>query len=399
MELPKNITQIGESDHHCKIYVEDYVISYMKQLNRLAMDKDMAVALYGIRREENEVSYLFVYGAAKLTFLQRETRHLSQAQQQETEKLRKRYFQDYVFLGYRLLNGEMVEGVHICEQGICRYIAGYAQFYEKNDSMLAYMLDVREEAQPEVIDQEKYNVVKKRQEVRRLKQEEESSPKAVSSSGMRRMRLAVVAVFALLCLVGLTTLNGNDTVNELQAMARQVMDGAMEQRIPDAAQEGEAVGVDTLITEDKLAEAVRQENTAAGDNAGVEGQEAWQVSAQGVTGDGGGMEETVSEPALEPEETTASEPALEPEGATASEPAGALEPEEETASQPALEAETVSETVPEQQPVSYTIKEGDTLIGISVRNYGSDEKVSEICSLNQIANPDDIKVGQKILLP
>ena len=42
---------------------------------------------------------------------------------------------------------------------------------------------------------------------------------------------------------------------------------------------------------------------------------------------------------------------------------------------------------------------GDTLIGISIRQYGTDAKVSEICELNQIANPDDIKVGEKILLP
>ena len=85
MELPKNITQIGEANQRCKIYVEDYVISYMKQLNHLARDKDMAVALYGIQKEENDVSYFFLYGACKLNFLQRETRHLSQAQYQEIE--------------------------------------------------------------------------------------------------------------------------------------------------------------------------------------------------------------------------------------------------------------------------------------------------------------------------
>ncbi len=135
MELPRNITQIGESDSGCKIYVEDYVVSYIKQLNHLAQNKEMAVALYGVRKEEEGVSYLFFYGAAKLDFLQRETKHLSQAQQQEIERLRKRYFAEYEFLGYRLLNGEMVEGFHVCEQEICRYITGYAHFYEKNHSM------------------------------------------------------------------------------------------------------------------------------------------------------------------------------------------------------------------------------------------------------------------------
>ena len=51
------------------------------------------------------------------------------------------------------------------------------------------------------------------------------------------------------------------------------------------------------------------------------------------------------------------------------------------------------------QPTHYTIRRGDTLIGISLRNYGSNSKVSEICSLNGITDPDDIKIGQEILLP
>ena len=102
------------------------------------------------------MAYLFAYGSAKLNFLQKPIRHLSQAQEQEIEKLRKKYFPEMTFLGYQILNGEMVEGFRICEQEICRYVAGYAQFYEKNDSMLAYMLENRgEEAEPEKLDQEK----------------------------------------------------------------------------------------------------------------------------------------------------------------------------------------------------------------------------------------------------
>ena len=124
MELPKNITQIGEANPHCKIYVEDYVVSYIKQMNQYAGEKELAVALYGIRKEEGEITYIFLYGACKLVFLQRECRHLSQAVWQEVEKQRKKYFSQYTFLGYRLLNGEMIEGFHICEQSVCRYVEG-----------------------------------------------------------------------------------------------------------------------------------------------------------------------------------------------------------------------------------------------------------------------------------
>lgn len=168
MELPKNITQVGEADKYCKIYMEDYVISYIKQMNHLAEEQKKAVAFYGKRRTEGEISYIFCYGACMLRTLQTEVRHLSQAQQQEIEKLRFRYFPELEFCGYKLLNGEPVEGFSIYEQGICRYVSGYACFYEKNDAMLAYMLDAREEeAEPEKVDLEKFERARQRQEERR----------------------------------------------------------------------------------------------------------------------------------------------------------------------------------------------------------------------------------------
>ena len=94
MELPKNITQIGETDKLCKIYMEDYVVSYMKQMNRFAEDKEIAIALYGRRSTEQAVTYLFADGACKLNYLQRMVKHLSQAQNQEIETLRRKYFSD-----------------------------------------------------------------------------------------------------------------------------------------------------------------------------------------------------------------------------------------------------------------------------------------------------------------
>ena len=143
--------------------------------------------LHKTKTAEDGVAYLFAYGSAKLNFLQKPVRHLSQAQEQEIEKLRRKYFSEMTFLGYQILNGEMVEGFQICEQEICRYVSGYAQFYEKNDSMLAYMLENRgEEAAPEKGDQEKYEVVKKRQEERRA--EMPSVPPDI-----RRMRLWNIA--------------------------------------------------------------------------------------------------------------------------------------------------------------------------------------------------------------
>ncbi len=408
MELPKNITQIGETNQRCKIYVEDYVVSYMKQLNKVACDKDMAVALYGVRREEEETSYLFLYGACKLTFLQRETRHLSQAQQQEIERERMKYFPEYTFLGYRLLNGEMIEGMHVCEQGICRYISGYAQFYEKNDNMLAYMLDVREALRPEMIERTKYDAVKKKQEERRSRYEEKALPEskhqhtapAEGSQGLRGMRVAVVALFAVLCMLGITTLNSSGDADNLQVMARQVMNDIMTRKLPDAepVEPAETIPTEVIVSETIVPETTPTQTTptqtAPTQTAPTQTTPAQTTPAQTASAQTASAQPTPAQTA--PTETLSDE--AMPENRN---------PEDEAAEVSTLVTEDkLTEALLQEnriaipaEPASYIIKEGDTLIGISVRNYGSDSRVADICAMNQIQNPDDIKVGQKILLP
>ena len=400
MELPKNITQIGEADKHCRVYVEDYVVSYIKQMNGMAQNKDIAIALYGRRTTENGVAYLFAYGSAKLNFLQKPIRHLSQAQEQEIEKLRKKYFPEMTFLGYQILNGEMVEGFRICEQEICRYVAGYAQFYEKNDSMLAYMLENRgEEAEPEKLDQEKYEVVKKRQEERRQRQESGHASRAVGHTentsveyrraaatrrkepdniipmptvGLRRMKMAATGVFVLLCVMALALMRQENTGESLEETARQAMSSLMEQKLPDAVEEQNQVS--TLVAEDKLEAALRQENNAMAESATAT------------------AETTVPE-------TMETEAAVEDTTEVTEEPQPEVTPIPEPTPEVTVESETPQTQAAVAQPTAYTIKKGDTLIGISLRNYGSNTKVSEICALNGITDPDDIKIGQEILLP
>ena len=405
MELPKNITQIGESDKHCKIYVEDYVVSYIKQINRLSCNKDMAVALYGRRKIESEVSYLFLYGACKLDFLQRETRHLSQAQLQEIEKLRKKHFADYEFLGYRLLNGEMVEGFHVFEQGICRYTAGYAQFYEKNDAMLAYMLSARElDKEPEMVDREKYETVKKRQEERREeyetvkshrperrekyeaarkqraeRQEELDMGKRYraeqnmqgglhkKTGPLTKMRVASAAVFVLVGLVAVSVLWDEQNTEALKTVVGRAMAEFSEQKLPDASPDANVVpaaDITPLPTSVPVATATPVPTS---------------TPAATVT----------PMPASTPVATVTPMPTSTPAATVTPVP---TEP-------PAAVATPIPTVVPAAAPVSYTVQQGDTLIRISILNYGDDSMVQEICDLNGITNPDDIKFGDKILLP
>ncbi len=429
MELPKNITQIGEVGGTCKIYVEDYVVSYMKQLNRAAQDKNMAVALYGKRREENGIVYYFLYGACKLDFLQREVRHLSQAQRQEMERFRRKYFPELALAGYRLLDGDMIEGFHICEQDICRYVSGYSQFYEKNDAMLAYMLDVRDEAPPEQVNQEKYEEIKRRQEERRMaSQSQTGSTKASegfeqraertarNTAGMRRMpasvnlqrmRLTAVGVFALLCLLGIATFR----------------DGAVRESSDMDALEAANVGnvqKDTLIMEDKLDKVLLEENQAAQKETDVseKASEAEQSTYPPQSSDARKPSESVQEqtssvqqPSKGQEQTdSAQQPSKGQEQTDSAQQPSKGQEQTDSTQQPskgqeqAGSAQQPSKGQEQAEPaasgsVAYIIQPGDTLIAISKRQYGTDIRVADICSLNKISNPDDIKEGQVIMLP
>lgn len=385
MELPKNVTQIGESDRSCKIYVEDYVMSYMKQMNRFAEDKEMAVALYGKRTMEQGICYVFIYGACKLDFLQREVKHLSQAHHQEIERLRRKYFNACEFVGYLLLNGEMIEGIHIYENGICHYVKGYACFYEKNDNMLAYMLDNRaEEAKPEYVAREKYEAVEQRREEQRqssLYKEEEfgNLSKEVSYKKTEKkisgMRFAAASMLVLLCMISIVTIQSQGVdgtfLTRLKNGVQGIKNGVIKNDTSVEVMSDE--NLNTLVAQEQLTEAILQENRIQQEAVAVQGNEV--VNNTPIP-----TEAPTPEPTAVPTPIPTAVPTPEPTA--------------------------VPTPIPTQVPVqsrevvsTYVIREGDNLIGISKRLYGSEEYVKVICELNHISNPDNIQIGQKILLP
>lgn len=441
MELPKNITQIGEADRTCKIYVEDYVVSYMKQLGRGMKEKGLAIALYGKYTKEQNLSYFFIYGACKVLSINKAVRHLSQAQNQEVERLRQRYFPEYEFLGYHIFDGDMVEGMHIQEQDSCRYIKGYACFYEKNDSMLAYMVDNNpQEHEPEQYGQEKYDRARAKQEERRSQYEqkgqqisgavpisdrlrkrtEKSVQDAAQASSMKMMRMSAVAVFAVLCLIGVAAVtreNEDGTVGErAKQLWAQLWDEQPESgNVPQegGAQEATAEVHDsgTLMAENSLADAILQENQQV---TAVSGQAVQQNGEESQMPSQSDQEQTQpdSQPEGEPTPSPAPQESAENSSSQENSESSSQEslnpdtqenanPQEEVPAQgPSIaEIEAQQQSQQQAQPVSYVIQPGDTLIGISTRQYGNDGYVQAICDLNGIANPDNIQIGQKILLP
>ncbi len=426
MDLPKNITQIGETDRNCKVYVEDYVVSYMKQMNKMAEDKELSIALYGKMSEEQQITYCFVYGACQIQSVTRDVRHLSQAQNQEIERMRRKYFPEQEFLGYQILNGDMIEGFRIYDQNSCRYVKGYACFFEKNDTMLAYMLDARlEEAQPEKVEQDKYEMVKKRQEERRARfedrqisrkfaeKEQERKPDrkqiaekepASEEKEAGKFKLVPFMATAAGCLALLTVLGNGNLQEKMNGQLLSWWDDIKQIRqeqvdiedtdpiiLEGQVQESQMLPVmSTLVTEDKLAEAVLEENEKATEEAVVE--EVLQPEGQqGNLGDSSAESTVPQGPTTGQESTAPQGPTTGQDSTVTQEPIAGQESNQSQEQQPPQETP--------QRMESYVIQKGDTLIAISTSIYGSDAAVGQICALNNIANPDNIQIGQKILLP
>jgi len=455
MDLPKNITQIGEADEHCKIFVEDYVVSYLKQLNPLARDKTMAAALYGKRKQEEDVTFLFVYGAGKLDFIQKEVRHLSQAQGQEIERIRRQFFPEFEFLGYRILDGNVVEGFHVCGKEECRFVKGYAQFYEKNEAMLSYMLESRQvEAAPESVDSEKYDAARNRQEKRRekyaRKAEEKGEDQTPSKAGIGGLRASAVAVLVLLCALGLAM--NSPALKEKGFTWERLKEELREKKLPEMtvtsgkiaqanASRGEEKLQESLAASAESGEAEKEDEgakTAAQDgeaDQSSQGSEAGHASQEskadgqagqenaarqgGTTSGQAGQAEgekgktrsdkndgdqTVAVPTAGKVQAESAEAGKIQTGQAEMAEAGKVqtgqaEMAEAGKVQTGQAAAAETDAPAAKEVVTYVVKRGDTLTGISLRVYGSEKYVDLICRLNAIRNPDEIKEGQKILLP
>lgn len=401
MELPKNIVQIGNPDKHCKVFVEDYVVSYIKQINRSLRGGQAGIALFGKKYTEGDIRYYFLYGATDIKGLDKRGVYLSDMEKEQIEHKRMEFFEEQEFLAWCTLTGEMPDGFYLLEQGKGLLIKGYATFFEKNDNMLNFMIIMKNrEKDPDDtegvrIDLEKrgndyewgrlaeggnidHRLLERSQKLSEVRKAREGYRKNVVAhrradkyerAGTWKTLLTGVAV--MLCVIGIATLSDEEKMKNIQTAARQIMAGISEQKLPDA--------------EDEIFDAVELQSELLDIEVPISEPE----------------NETDTAETLQPEPQTEIQPKPQPESQT--EPAADVQ----TGASPEEVQEVHTIITDNPQPtvgttaktVTYVVEKGDMLLTICRQRYGSDERIKEICELNGIQDPDDIKVGQIILLP
>ena len=438
--LPKNIRQIGQISGNQKIYLEDYVITYLRQI--LTPDENMRVMiLYGHKEMIEDELYWFVNGAveAQHDFFMEKT-IIDEESWKKVNEMAGKFFPELTVMGWAItredstedleeqimrtqrqffrpdqklyfeyITSDKTEALYLHEKGKRNMLSGYYIYYERNECMQNYMVSLRtRERHPEEM-----NADHAARQFREVCQEKKQDLHKKRSSAFATC-VSLLLVMAIL-VIGITMLNNYEKMQSMERVLYQIsgkMDDATEvaadaqaadqtaemaagvQELPQAADTMGAVqtaGTDAAVdvsaaeqADPAMAEQTTDENMTA-ENQPDNGQ-----ASDGQTADPDATAETSDKPSAEP--STATEVAADTDvtgdsGADAS----------QTADETAVQAGS-SQTNASQETV-YMIKQGDTLAKICMQYYGSLSKMGEICERNQIEDKDSIYYGQKIVLP
>ena len=398
-ETPKNRKQIGMADKRNKIYIEDYVVSY---LNRIATDKDKKggiAGLFGCCRETGECREFYIY-AATFEEAGEDGEAFRRENIQKIMRKRAESFADYFFLGWCFIVQEqegavwekfyrsrlesllgLPELLLTLEKGSCeehfytyptdmpKETEGYFVFYEQNERMQNFMVDAHwNEEVVRVCEPD--DVAKSCREYYKEKKAEKKR---------NRMAIACCGFFLLL------------------------MAFAFGSRISGAFGADDETKEVALVKEDVSTDEEGMLSRGEDFQTGQAGADLGEMPA--LVSDSFIIEEEISLLSESEAKEEASEDGFDTDLRTeekampADEPADLAEvPTGESAI--AEKEDAQHEEMPaEESCATYVVSKGDTLYGICMSFYGDLSLLEEICSINEIEDMNNILCGQKILLP
>ncbi len=401
IELPKNVRQIGDPEDRRKIYIEDYVITYLRRLAGEETLNSRVAILLGHSEQMDGLPYLFIRGAVGLKKLEYIENGIPFTDEiwAEVYGAMKEYFADLDILGWYLslpgypmeLGPELLK-IHVnyfggvdkvllvsdssdeaadffaYENGKLTRQRGYTIFYERNEAMQRYMIETGD---GESIDEKEHFEDRAIKSFRTIVQEKREA------SGQKRVMtflyMASTFLVMVVLVIGITLINNYEKMTGLETALRELTDSLEQQDT-----ELKAAYADLGQAEDGTA----QDGTAAEENR--VGTTVEDAESDGETA---APEQADSADLAEATEEADNAADFQEQGNTQAESA------DDTAAAPAT-SEAVTST-----PESYTVRKGDTLLKISRRIYGRDDEIDAICSLNGIEDSDRILEGQKLLLP
>lgn len=406
--------QIGTGSPNVKLYMEDYVHTFLER----CQGKETCLA-FGQQEEKGGIRYYLIYGVEKETDFRRGNFPYFQ-KLERIGKIEKKE----AAVRFWTVRGEEIQ------------IGGYFIFYEQNEEMQAYMIAEREQSRPADVEEERVmEAINARREKRKAEAAADaargitasraSAPNTASGRKTVLSRLGALkaaaptlnaasrktafgtayqarlgstgALFPKLCRIGclvlLLVLVGTALTSVNQYPDMKAVSALLAGAVRNTKNETENTSPGLIVEEtvgwnssDEMAQSAALDEAAQADDA---------TGAANTAMDDEVTDNRTADNVMT-DNVTADSATADSQNAVATD----ADAESSTARQSA----SASDSFPQVQealahPESYQVQKGDSLIAISRRFYGTDEKVIEICRLNNIKDPNQIQPGQNIILP
>ena len=397
-KLPKNIRQIGERDTVLRLYVEDYVNTYLKRLKPGAGQSLRVGLLLGSREIHEDMPYVFVDGAMEMELLPQDgekvvfTEEAWKKAYQQVETM----FPRRTVQGWFLCAGEGVtlsplnywrqhsqyftgknqlmylnsgldgeEAVYITSSDGFYQLRGYSIYYERNQLMQDYMI-----ARKDILREESKTDDRAIRDFRKKMDEHRTA--AVHQRSTVNILSGLCSVLAVMVLAGgVAMFNNYKKLHEME----QVMASADPASLIREARGGVYPREGKEESQEKAME-VLPETMVTGNE--MSGAETGTLESRSNSTD-----------AFQSEQTQQS-----------------LETDQESAPETTTAGVSVETTAASAEPANstpsykvYVVGEGETLYGICFKEYNDIRKLEEICRINSLTDENSIYAGQKLLLP
>ena len=401
VQIPRNIRQIGQSDENSKIYIEDYVYTFLVRLARSAEEKDGQKARVAVLTGESKwyagTSWLFIRGALIVENMEAAADHIDFTDEiwQKVHEEQEKYFAEQEVAGWffsqpqiPVESSEIFTRVHLkhfggekvlmimepqeredaffrYENGVMEKQGGYYIFYEKNPQMQAYMIEKNGELQTGEAEKCEDKAVKNFRRIITDKKQDAQERASVFSYA------ATACLAAAVLLVGVNFYRNYQSMKSIETEIRQASSVIVEEVTPVPTQEiksseGAVLKKNTIPTQlpkkkditptqsPSVTKPPEREKIQKEENSAASGDEIYREESD--------VRKAQRRKALEEKKN---------------------------------ETEVSSGGIHE----SYVIKPGDTLFQISMARYGNMDAMAEICRLNGLSLEEIIYPGQVIVLP
>lgn len=422
-KMPKNIRQVGKSSANKKIYVEDYVMTYIKQLAGEDYSKCRVAVLVGQYIKIENCRNIFVSGAIEIEDIDTsgEIVFTNDIWTNIYEKIKK-YFVDTEIVGWyiggpgylfedkdKILKAHIdnfagqdktlltfdnmekeeiflvYENNHLCRQ------EGYYIYYEKNEEMQSYMVEYKKTQSDELTYDDRVS-----KEIRTVIQNKK--PETDESKSVSRLMYAAGTLLAVIILVvGAAMLSNYEQMKNMQDTLNYLTKNI---------NGSEALSNDTDTPSASKDNANKKASTSTSKNNATKNTNTNKdsLNVEVVPGKVKPLENKASE-SVDNKKSEVTKAAGNQDNKKDSNSVGTL-PKDSSASK-TTNKKVVSDTIVtnknkeaiKQETKYYTVRAGDTLVGISFKLYNSADYMKKIMELNNIQDEDVIIEGQKLIVP